>query len=329
MSGAPARPATPRRPRPLPDGGTIALIAPSSGPYERSELERAVEHFEEAGYRVRLGEHVWERHGYHSARDAGRAADLQWALTDPGVDLVLPFSGGVGCARLVSLLDWDAIRAARPRALCGYSDITVLHLALRRYAGWLTFHGPNAARFASPSGRSEVSWGGFLRALRGEIVGEVPRRPADPWVGTLCGGRAEAPFVGGNLSLVNQAGLTPWALEPEGCIVLLEEVESEPYSVDTWLTHLRDGGFFEGVAGIVLAEAVEVVPFPYSPGYYNTLSYEDVLHEVVAPLGIPAIFGLPLGHGAENVTVPLGARAALDADAGTLTILESGCEEAE
>ena len=75
-------------------------------------------------------------HGYLAGTDEQRAADLQWALTDPGIDMVLCLEGGYGAARLYRHIDWDAL--GEPRIFCGYSDITALRLALATHAGWTT-----------------------------------------------------------------------------------------------------------------------------------------------------------------------------------------------
>ena len=92
-----------------------------------------------------LGPNHRKVHGYLAGTDEERAADLQWALSEPGIDMVHALDGGYGTARLHPLVDWDAV--GDPRIVCGYSDITALHLALAAHAGWVTFYGPNFLRF--------------------------------------------------------------------------------------------------------------------------------------------------------------------------------------
>ncbi len=133
------------KPPALPEKATIAVVAPSSPPQTRSEIEQATAYFEARGHEVVFGPNHRKVHGYLAGTDAERAADLQWALSEPGIDMVHTLCGGYGVARLHDLIDWDAV--GDPRIVCGFSDITALHLALAAHAGWVTFYGPNFLRF--------------------------------------------------------------------------------------------------------------------------------------------------------------------------------------
>jgi muramoyltetrapeptide carboxypeptidase len=110
--------------------------------------------------------------------------------------------------------------------------------------------------------------------------------------------------------------------------VFLEDVDEEPYSIDARLTQLLRAGKLDGAAGIVLAEHAGVGPREFRPAFPSTLSFEDVIDDLLRPLGVPTIYHLPLGHGAHLATLPLGVRARLDADLGRLEILEAGVTEA-
>ena len=133
------------KPPALPEQATIAVVAPASPPQTRSEIEQATDYFTSRGHEVVFGPNHRKVHGYLAGTDAERAADLQWALSEPGIDMVHTLCGGYGAARLHDLIDWDAV--GEPRIVCGYSDITALHLALAAHAGWVTFYGPNFLRF--------------------------------------------------------------------------------------------------------------------------------------------------------------------------------------
>jgi muramoyltetrapeptide carboxypeptidase len=115
---------------------------------------------------------------------------------------------------------------------------------------------------------------------------------------------------------------TPWELETAGKILLLEDVGEEPYRIDRLLTHLSQAGKLSAAAGIVVGEHAGVRPQGSFPG--GSLSLDELLADAVGPLGVPAIHGLPLGHGRHLATAPLGVTARVDADAGELTLLEPG-----
>ncbi len=311
-----------RKPPALPAGGTIAVVAPASPVRVRSEIEQGLAYFRRRGYTVVEAPHTRSAHGYLAGTDAERAADLRWALTEPGIDMVLALLGGYGTARLHPLVDWASL--GEPRIVCGYSDLTALHLALGRQAGWVSFYGPGLLRFTAKRGvlsPETEEW--FHRAFRPDPLGRVFADPDDPYVTRIGGGgTVEAPIVGGNLTLVSHSIGTPFELDADGCILMLEDVDNEPYMVDACLTHLRNAGKLEGIAGLVFGTPENLVEQTAGEPW-GTLTVEEVLDELIAPLGVPAIGNVPVGHGTHLATLPLGVRARLDADAGTLEILEA------
>ena len=315
------------KPPALPEGATIAVVAPASPPQTRSELEQATAYFTERGHEVVFGPNHRKVHGYLAGTDEERAADLQWALSEPGIDMVHALDGGYGTARLHDLIDWDAI--GQPRIVCGYSDLTALHLALAAHAGWVTFYGPNFLRFTRAKGRWELTketedW--FHRALRPEPLGRVFEDPEDPYVLTVGEGTAEAPLAGGCLTLLCASIGTPFEVQTDGCVLMVEDLFTETYLVDTALNHLIRAGKLEGVAGFVFGTNVDLKPLTVPEEAASMLSIEEILDELIAPLGIPAIANVPCGHGKHMATMPLGATVRLDGDAKTLEVTEAAVE---
>jgi muramoyltetrapeptide carboxypeptidase len=166
----------------------------------------------------------------------------------------------------------------------------------------------------------------FHRAFRPEPLGRVPEDPDDPYVLTVTGGVAEGPIVGGCLTLVASSLGTPYEIETDGCIVLLEDLNEEPYMIDAHLNHLILAGKLDNAAGLVFGTDVNLKPLTIPESVESSLSIEEILDELIVPLGIPAIANVPVGHGKTMVTIPLGARARLDATAKTLDILEPGVQ---
>jgi muramoyltetrapeptide carboxypeptidase len=311
-----------RKPARLRQGDTVAVVAPASPWESRSELLRAIRALEEEwSLRVKLGDHVNDRHAYLAGRDEDRAADLNAAFADPGVRAILCLQGGYGSPRLVRHLDRSAIEA-NPKALCGYSDITTLHLAVQSWSSTVSFYSNGAAGVGSPN-VTTFSKGTMHRALfSDEPYGEIPLNPDDPYVRTLTGGRGSGELTGGCMTLVQASLGTPVEIVTEGRILFLEDLDMHAFTFDTILTQLRDAGKLEAAAGIVVGEMKNSGWKENRAAFMQDLSLEDVLEEVVGPLGVPTIYGLPIGHGKHHVTVPYGARATLDADAGRLTVEE-------
>lgn len=310
---------------PLREGGTIGVAAPASGFENRSEVLRGVEWWESRGYRVKLGEHVFARDDYVAGDERDRAADLVAMFADPEVDVVQCLMGGFGSAQTIPHLDFDAI-AASPKPFLGYSDITTLHVAIRQRTGLATFYSYGLVGTGDKD-TSEFTRRRLLEVLRGEGAGKVPRDPDDPYVRAIRGGKVTAPLAGGCLWLLMQTMGTPWEVDLEGSIFFFEDYDASPYIVDGNLTQLAHAGKLAGVQGVVVGEMARCDWREEKPEWPRTRSIEDVLEHHLEPLGVPVLYKLPLGHGKHQAALPLGVTATLDADAGTLTLRESGLLE--
>ncbi|MGI8573788.1 MAG: S66 peptidase family protein [Egibacteraceae bacterium] len=313
------------RGRVLRPGGTIGVPAPASPYFNRSELLRGVEWWEGQGYRVKLSEHIHARRMYTAGTPAQRAADLEEMFADPEVDIVQCYQGGYGSAQLVPLVDWELIRA-HPKPFIGYSDITALHLALRHYTGLVTFYGPTLGDVAHPKVKA-FNQQRMLAALTAqEPLGTVPDNPDDAYLRAIAPGRASGTLVGGCLWLIGQTIATPWQPDLRGAILFFEDVDCPAWYMDGLLNQMTQIGMLEGVAGVVVGELVRCDWSRSRADWAQTLSIEDVLEQYLQPLGVPVLYGLPMGHGEYLTTTPLGVRATLDADARTLTIDEPAVE---
>jgi muramoyltetrapeptide carboxypeptidase len=307
---------------PLPEGGTIGVCAPSGPYYNASDVFRPTEWWESKGYRVKLLDGVWAKDDYEAGPPEKRAEDLHTLFTDPEVDVIQVLWGGTGAIRVLPHLDFELI-AANPKALMGYSDITNLHVALRQDAGLATLHGPGLGSMGYPD-RTSFTWDSARAAFRDGAAGPVPDDPDDPYRRTIVGGRATGPIVGGNLfTFVHLMG-TPWEPVFEGAILFFEEVHEPAYVIEIQLDQLRLAGKLNRVAGVVVGELKDCDWSEQRPEAPRNRSIEDVLERCLAPLGVPVLYKLPLGHGKHLATIPLGVPATLDGDARTLTIDEPG-----
>jgi muramoyltetrapeptide carboxypeptidase len=316
MTARPPDPDAPRKPARLHEGDTVGVVAPASSWESRSELLRGIAGLEAWGLEVKLGDHINDRHGYMAGRDEDRAADLHEILADPHVKAVVCLQGGYGTPRLIPLLD-EATFRQNPKAICGYSDLTTLHLAASRWGNVISFYSNGAAGIGAAD-VTDFSKAGLRRALfSDEPYGPIGPNPDDPYVRTVVAGRATGRLAGGCAGLLSSAIGTRLQPDFRGRIVVLEEIENEGYILDGILTQLRNAGLFDGAAGIVVGD----IKTKWSGGIAE-LSAEDIVEELLAPLGLPLVFGLPIGHNKHHATVPLGALATLDATAGTLVVEE-------
>lgn len=310
--------------RPLPKalrpGDLVGLVAPAGSTKDaQAAAAKGQAALEKLGFRVGVGASVLSaRYGYLAAPDELRASDINAFFADPEVDGIVCLKGGYGTPRILDRLDYGAV-AANPKLLIGYSDITGLHLAFDRYAGYPTVHGPMALSMASGwDGYSRDSW---LRAVTSDRpLGELPH-PDGAAVEGLVGGKARGRLIGGNLSLVAALCGTPYELRPEGAIVFLEDVGEEPYRVDRMLNQLRLAGVFDRCEAVALGGWTDCDP--EDPD--RSLSLREVFMDQLAASGKPLLAGLAAGHCSPTMSLPFGVMAELDADAGRLVILEAAC----
>jgi len=307
---APRRPGRPllRAPR-LRVGDRVAVVAPA-GPVLPERLEAGLSVLRSWGLDVVLGEHVvggdrrWE---YLAAEDAARAGDLMRAWCDPDVSALVCARGGYGVHRMVDLLDWPALAKAGPKVLVGFSDVTALHQAFAAHLGMSTVHGPVVTSLGAGDDESR-------ERLRSLLLDPVPGLSITPTAArTVVGGQADGVLVGGNLALVAAEAGTPNRMPAAGSIAVLEDVDEPAYRLDRLLTQLLRSGWFDQVHGIVLGDFT---------GGVTTETLDDLARDRLGALGVPVVAGAAFGHAARNLAFPLGVRAHLDADAGSVVVTD-------
>lgn len=295
---SPARP--PHWPRP---GQDLALAAPA-GSFPRPEMEAGLEALGRLipQKRLRLDAPVLAKEGYLAGDDRLRAAHLAKLFADPGVGAVLGVRGGVGSSRLLPLLDLPSLSASRTLFI-GFSDLSCLLNALAG-AGLMAVHGPVITQLPRLDQKSLAEFGA--------LIGGAP-----PWPATLRGeplapGSAQGPLMGGNLTMLCHLMGTAYFPRLEGAVLCLEETGEAAFRIDRLLTQLELAGVLGQVAGIALGELGAKPDIQRQAG--------EVAARRLGGLGVPVVSGLPFGHGSQNRCLPMGARARIDGNAGSLQV---------
>lgn len=287
----------------LQPGDLVAIAAPGSA-FDRAAFARGAEFVAAQGYRVTWRANITTRAGYFAGDDNRRAAELNSWLRDLEVKAILFARGGYGTSRIVDRLDFAALRR-RPKALAGFSDLTVLLLMATQRAGCAAFHGPLVAN-AGKDAAGERDMARLLALLAGK-----PGPRAHRGLRTLRPGRVQAAVTGGNLSLLAHSIGTPFQVKTRGRILFVEEIGEAPYRVDRMVRQLLLAGVFRGVAGVVLGQ------FPgLKPSARDAVT--GLFLEALGNRALPVVSGFRAGHDSPNRAFPLGVPATLDADAGTL-----------
>jgi len=286
-------------------------LSPSSKP-NRQSVEDGIKILQAWGLAVELGEHAFDEYGHFLAgRDQDRLGDLNDALRDPGVRAIFTTTGGKGAYRVAHALDFAACRND-PKPVIGFSDTTILHLALWRECRLVGFHGPH------------IAWGTFHQGKQLAEKLRVALMEPEPIVihqdqneltaRVLIKGKTSGILMGGNLNMIGKS--VGWACPSfSGAILLIEAIDTFIGQIDSTLSQLRRAGYLDGLRGVVVGQFIRSAE--PKPGKWSVI---DVLYDHLNDLGVPVLGGIPVGHGLDSLAVPLGTIASLDTAARTLTI---------
>ncbi|MGH3431489.1 MAG: S66 peptidase family protein [Thermocrispum sp.] len=298
------------RPPKLRPGDRVRVVSPGSRPNEQ-RMARGIEILESWGLEVELAPHVYDDYGYLAGTDDVRLGDLNAALADPDVRAVFAARGGYGCQRIADGIDVRAVRRD-PKVLVGFSDITCLQAMLWESARLATIHGPMVNWDDERTGPESIA------ALRSAVMTTeqvvLNRDPAEATAPVMVPGKASGVVLGGNLSLVSSSVGARDELDLRRAIFFFEEVDEANYRLDRMLTQLHRCGELGTVAGVVIGQVINSAS---DPGEWDTVG---VLNDRLRGLGVPVLGGLKLGHDKGQLTIPLGTKATMDAEAGTLVV---------
>jgi muramoyltetrapeptide carboxypeptidase len=321
------------KPKALRLGDAIGVVAPA-GPVDRERMERALARVQERGFRIKTYGDIYRSRGYLAGDDATRAAELMAAFADPETAAVWCARGGYGVVRILDRLDFDVI-GRNPKVFVGFSDITLLHVAIQQRTGLITFHAPNLQDgFGKPDDMPAANEAALWRAVLAIDEQQAGASPANRGytfdfggvdnvdLRPICGGVATGRLIGGNLAVICGVVGTPFEVDAAGRILFLEDISERAYRIDRYLSQLKLAGKLSAVAGILLGT------FSYEEG--EKADEQSELHalfkEYLEPLGVPVLAGFPAGHERYNLALPMGALVKLDADQKCVTVCECPTE---
>jgi len=290
-------------------GDRVALVSPASTP-DPYGVTGTVRYLESLGLVPEVGAHALDKFKYLAGTDEDRLADLNQAIRDPGIRAIVATRGGKGAYRIADGLDFAAL-TANPKLLIGFSEITILHLAVWKNCRLPGIHGaPWDDSFGAESAASF-----HHTAFRSEPT-LLHSRTDEPTMALTTSGRAEGVLIGGNQdSIATAAG---WLLPKlERAILLLEAVNQQLGHIDRQLTMLFRAGHLDGLVGVAVGQYTKCGAQASESADQDTLW---VLRDRLSRLGVPILGGLPIGHGRHPRALPVGTWAKLDADAGMLQV---------
>lgn len=294
----------------------IGLVSPGSRLHDPERYDEIIAQIKSLGFQVKVAPNARNQYGYFSGSDQERAEDLNAMFADDSVDAIMAFRGGWGSNRILDKIDYELIRN-NPKIIVGFSDITALLLTIYARTGLITFHGP--------VGKSE--WTDFTTRHFREVLGSSSGFTLETLENDLCEdcneftvitpGQSKGKLLGGNLTVLTSMLGSDYLPQWKDAILLLEDVGENVYRIDRMLTQLKIAGVLDQISGFILGQCTDC---DRANSYSLTLN--QVLNDHIKPLGIPAYSGALFGHIDHMITFPIGLSATMDAQQGSITLLE-------
>lgn len=336
------------RPKALKPGDTLGIFTPSSPAYKDNEelFSNGVRNLERLGFKVKLGHLTAQRseQGYRSGSGKERADEFMKLIRDPEVSGLISTIGGTNSNSMIPHLDFEVIRA-NPKVICGYSDVTSLHLSILKFSGLRTFYGPAVMTWFGdwPDGIME-SDESFLDAVNRHKHGTRILQPFPRWSNhkrpwatgewktiprewkknegwkVLKSGQAEAQLIAANLSTLMSAAGTKYFPDTQGKILLLESMSASFSTEERNLRQLQLMGVFAGLAGLLIGKP----EWPDPQGVPFT--HDDLILEVVGTQNYPIVSEFDCSHTLPMLTLSQMTPLKLSAKNGydvTVEVLES------
>ncbi len=297
----------------LKPNANIKIIAPASPP-DLKQLAASIILLKKYGFNISLGQNLRRlvQRADLAAPDKERADELNNAFKDPSVDAIFCARGGYGSMRILQDIDYDAIKS-NPKIFVGYSDITALHLAIHKFTGLITFHGPmpgvDADEIRKPSFQNVLS---VLKGESKDMSSNINRV-----VKYISPGSTEGISEGTNISLFASLIGTDYFPDPKNKIAFFEDVATTSGDVDRYLFRLKLAKALDKFNGFVFGDFADI---PKSDEVLPSM--EEIVEDYMLNLKKPSLYGLPFGHGDDQMLIPLNAKMSISSDEPYITLLE-------
>ncbi len=294
-------------------GDTIGLVSPA-GSESTNNIRNSICFLENLGFKVKAGEHIYDKYGYLAGSDVNRAHDFMNMFLDKDVNMVLCVRGGYGTMRILPLIDFSII-TKNPKIFGGFSDITTLLNTIAIKCNLITFHSP----MCNSDFSDEPTLKNFLYTIMNAYKPYTIENPKG--FNIKCFSKipfVEGQLLGGNLSLICSTLGTPYEIDTKDKILFIEDVGEEPYKIDRMLTQLILCNKLQQCKGLVLGQFTNCT----LDNYKRSLTLEEVINDRILSLNKPTLINFQCGHSYPKLTIPIGAQVKLDCINGVVQVLE-------
>mgnify|MGYP000703170247 CR=1 FL=1 len=294
------------RPNYLEKGSTIAIVS-SARKLSKKELEPAMVLLKQWGLKVVLGKTIDAEDHQFAGNDELRTSDFQEMLDDPNVKAIWFAKGGYGTVRIIDQLNFSEF-IKNPKWIIGYSDITVLHSHIHGMK-IETLHAQMPVGIDTKTVASSTS---IKQVLFGETysISYISKNPH------IKSGNAKGTLVGGNLSILYSLCGSPSAINTDGKILFIEDLDEYLYHIDRMLQNLKRNGMFDKISGLIVGGMSKMndntIPFGKTP--------KEMILEVCEEYDFPIAFNFPAGHVKDNRALIMGREVEFEVNSKNVTL---------
>lgn len=301
-------------PAAIKEGSKIAITAPAS-PTSMWEIHETVKFYKNNKCEVIVGDTIKNqknRNRYFSAPDADRATEFMKFVNDKSINAIVCGRGGYGSGRILSYLNFDEIRK-NPKIIIGFSDITLLILAIYKISNLVTYHGPVASQRINQFTALNIKKTIFetITLSKFSIPSIIP----------IIDGEAQGKITGGNLTMICNSLGTPYEIDTKDKLLFIEDVSEQPYKVDRMLTHLLNAGKLQS-ASAILFNGFKNMNTRQSFYPNKSFTIREIIEQLIKPLNIPLAINFEFGHESNMITLPIGIEAKIDLKKRSFEFLE-------
>lgn len=328
------------------NGDLVSIVSPSSGiaPFATHRIDQAKRALELLGLKVKIEKNALKNFGHVSGTLDERVSDLHSAFADKEVKAIICTIGGNNSNQLLKFIDWNLIKE-NPKIFLGYSDITVLHNAIYKKTGLVTFYGPCIMpEFGEYPIFDKYSEKYFRKALMRGKLEKI--EPSSEWTDEYLDwfkredqkrrrtyqkntgfkwwreGKVTAEILGGTIPSINHLIGTEYWNEFQGKILFLDLPEGckpgEGISMldfDAYLADLFNLDVFNKIKGLIIGR-------PYAQSSENLNKIKEIIEFYTKDTAYPILYGVDIGHTTPMITLPFGVKVVLDSSEGIFKIGE-------
>ena len=290
----------------LKKGDTVGILA-TARKIDLATLQPGIKLLESWGLKVVIGKTIGKEQNQLAGADWQRATDFQEMLDNPNIKAIWAAKGGYGTVRIVDRINFENFKK-KPKWVIGFSDVTVLHSHINNMnIGTLHAIMAISAKSATPEAIETFRKALFGEKLEYHIPNHAFNKP----------GKATGELVGGNLSVLYSIQGSESAVDMNGKILFLEDLDEYLYHIDRMMMNLKRNGSLKGLKGIIIGGMTSMNDNDIPWGHDSL----QIIQDIVKDLNIPVAYNFPAGHIKDNRALILGKNVIFEVNS-TETVLK-------